>query len=118
MRPTIRLLSVDHARQWAVRLTFFTRPNCGLCNDAKDVMAKVWQRRPFEFTEVNVMKHPKWKALYEFDTPVLHIDKVRESSHAFETTTAAGKLMHRFTEDQLEAVMDQELIKEPDSYST
>lgn len=69
MRPTLLL----RQQQWVLRLTFFTRPNCGLCTEAKEVMSKVWDRRPFEFTEVNVMapKQDKWKALYEFDTPVV-----------------------------------------------
>jgi glutaredoxin len=68
MRPTSSLL-----QQWVLRLTFFTRPNCGLCTEAKEVMQKVWERRPFEYTEINVMssQHAKWKALYEFDTPVV-----------------------------------------------
>ncbi len=36
-------------------------------------MSKVWDRRPFEYDEINVMQsqHSKWKALYEFDTPVV-----------------------------------------------
>lgn len=69
MRPTPVLW-----RQ-ALRLTFFTRPNCGLCTEAKDVMAKLWNRRPFEYDEVNVMeaKQKKWKDLYEFDTPVVRL---------------------------------------------
>lgn len=67
MRPTVVLL------QQTLRLTFFTRPNCGLCVEAKDVVSKVWKRRPFEYDEVNVMadKQEKWKKLYEFDTPVV-----------------------------------------------
>lgn len=54
-----------------VRLTLFTRPNCSLCDDAKAVLSKVWDKKPFEYDEMNVMEHPKWKALYEFDTPVV-----------------------------------------------
>jgi len=46
----------------------------------------------------------------------VHIDKARENSHNFETTTEAGKLMHRFTEKELEKVMDDEMMKPPDSY--
>ena len=55
------------------RLTLFTRPNCSLCEDAKGVLSKVWDRRPFEYDEINVMtdQQGKWKALYEFDTPVV-----------------------------------------------
>ena len=67
MRATTVLL-----RQ-CVRLTFFTRPNCSLCDDGKGVLSKIWDRRPFNYDEVNVMaaKQDKWKALYEFDTPVV-----------------------------------------------
>lgn len=46
----------------------------------------------------------------------VHVDKVRENSQNFETTHQAGKLMHRFTEQQLEKLMDDEIMKEPDSY--
>ena len=123
-------------QQWSLRMTLFIRQNCSLCTDAKDVMSKVWDRRPFEYTEIDVMApgQTKWKNLYEFDTPVVslliclyyslsntdlkqvHVDKVRENSQHFETTHQAGKLMHRFTEKQLEKLMDDEIMKEPDSY--
>ena len=65
MRATSALL------KQAVRLTLFTRPDCSLCVDAKGVLSKVWDRRPFEYDEIDVMKQDKWKALYEFDTPVV-----------------------------------------------
>lgn len=56
-------------------MTLFIRQNCSLCTDAKDVMSKVWDRRPFEYTEIDVMApgQTKWKNLYEFDTPVVRI---------------------------------------------
>jgi hypothetical protein len=125
-------------QQWSLRHTLFIRQNCSLCTDAKEVMSKVWDRRPFEYTEIDVMApgQTKWKNLYEFDTPVVsayhkkqwmidqkgltvlqvHVDKVRENSQNFETTHKSGKLMHRFTEQQLEKLMDDEIMKEPDSY--
>ena len=69
-------------------------------------------------------KQDKWKALYEFDTPVVcicfipelisfanalevHVDTTEENNSAFETTKAARKLMHRFSEQQIESVMDE-----------
>jgi len=62
--------------QQAIRLTLFTRAHCSLCVDAKNVLSKVWDRRPFDYDEVDVMaaKREKWKALYEFDTPVVRPD--------------------------------------------
>jgi hypothetical protein len=37
------------------------------------VLGRVWDERPFEFREVDVMKagQERWKALYEYDTPVV-----------------------------------------------
>jgi len=66
MRPSFALL------RHACRLTLFVRENCSLCTDAKMVLSKVWDRRPFEYKEINVMEpgQDKWKAVYEFDTPV------------------------------------------------
>lgn len=62
-------------QQWSLRHTLFIRQNCSLCTDAKEVMSKVWDRRPFEYTEIDVMApgQTKWKNLYEFDTPVVSV---------------------------------------------
>ncbi|KAK5164849.1 uncharacterized protein LTR77_009513 [Saxophila tyrrhenica] len=91
-----------------VRLTFFTRPQCGLCDDAKEVLSKVWDRRPFEYDEINVMEkqYKKWRGLYALDTPVIHFDATEENNYSFETTTAARKLKHRITEEEVESAMD------------
>lgn len=75
MRVTGRLY------QHALRLTFFTRANCSLCTDAKAVLSKVWDRRPYEYDEIDVMasKQNKWKDIYEFDTPVVRIPVILRS---------------------------------------
>ncbi|KAK5123242.1 hypothetical protein LTR85_003441 [Meristemomyces frigidus] len=49
----------------------------------------------------------KWKALYEFDTPVVHIDKTHGHDQAGGTSAKARKLMHRFTDAELESAMDE-----------
>ncbi|KAI4912881.1 hypothetical protein J4E90_006289 [Alternaria incomplexa] len=96
-RATSRLL--------ACRITFFTRTPCGLCDTAKAVVQNVKAKRPFDYDEINVMDagQEKWKGTYEFDTPVIHIDK----AEAKETTTSSLKLMHRFKEEDVIKVMDQ-----------
>jgi len=67
MHPSVTLRSL------ACRLTLFTRPNCSLCDDAKVVLSRVWDRKPFQYDEINVMAadQGRWKDLYEFDTPVV-----------------------------------------------
>lgn len=61
--------------------------------------------RPFELHEINVMDagQEKWRSVYEFDTPVIHIDK----SDARETTPSSLKLMHRFDEGDVLHKMDE-----------
>ena len=58
-------------RNFACRITLFTRQNCSLCDEAKQVLAKVWDKKPFEYDEIDVMAMQQWKALYEYDTPVV-----------------------------------------------
>lgn len=68
MRATARLL------QHASRITLFTRENCGLCTQARSVLSDVWDARPFEYQEVDIIKSdsvPRWRDLYEFDVPVV-----------------------------------------------
>ncbi|CBX92388.1 similar to glutaredoxin domain-containing protein [Plenodomus lingam JN3] len=97
-RATARLLDC--------RIIFFTRSPCGLCDTAKAVVQSVQAKRPLEYKEINVMDpgQEEWKNLYEFDTPVIHIDKAGVS----ETTSFSSlKLMHRFTEDEVLQKMDE-----------
>nr|POE47860.1 glutaredoxin-like protein [Quercus suber] len=99
MRLTLRLW------QQSLRLTLFTRENCSLCVDAKTVLSRVWDKRAFAFEEVDVMqlKHQKWKDIYEFDTPVVHVDR---NAPDRSTSIQSRKLMHRFSEADVEKVMD------------
>ncbi|KAF2204870.1 hypothetical protein GQ43DRAFT_110481 [Delitschia confertaspora ATCC 74209] len=98
-RTTPRLLNC--------RITFFTRANCSLCDNAKAVVQSVKDKhnRQFEYTEINVMEpgQEKWKSAYEFDTPVIHVDNV----NVRQTTTEALKLMHRFKAEEVMGLMDQ-----------
>ncbi|KAH7137202.1 hypothetical protein B0J13DRAFT_74243 [Dactylonectria estremocensis] len=93
------------------RITFFTRETCGLCKQAKGVLSDVWDKRPFAYTEVNVdapQPEPKaWRALYDFDVPVIHISKATAPGEDPAKSGKAIKLMHRFTVEQVEAQMDK-----------
>ncbi len=74
MRAGLRLL--QRAATTAIppiRITYFTRDGCQLCVNAKETLAKVWERKPFDYKEINVMKPDQvvWRNVYEFDTPVV-----------------------------------------------
>lgn len=102
MRATSRLLQ-------ACRITLFTRENCGLCTEARSVLSNVWDSRPFEFKEIDIIKYdgkPRWRDLYEFDVPVIHVSKSSSPEEHPQSASQAVKLMHRFTADQVKAKMD------------
>ncbi|RDL41976.1 Glutaredoxin-like protein [Venustampulla echinocandica] len=102
MRPSSRLL------QHACRITLFTRENCSLCTNAKSTLSAVWDKRPFDYKEINVMKPGAngWKDLYEFDTPVIHVSSSKTPDERPELSSKAQKLMHRFTAEQVTEKMD------------
>ncbi|CAJ2512739.1 Uu.00g008580.m01.CDS01 [Anthostomella pinea] len=102
MRPTSRLLQ-------ACRITLFTRANCGLCTEARSVLSEVWDSRPFQFKEVDIIKSdtmPPWRDLYEFDVPVIHISKSSAPEEHPQSVSKAARIMHRFTAEQVKAKMD------------
>ena len=57
----------------SLRITLFTRQSCSLCSKAKTELSQVWEKRPFIFEEVDVIKpeFQSWRNLYEFDVPVV-----------------------------------------------
>ncbi|KAI1908601.1 hypothetical protein LOZ53_004370 [Ophidiomyces ophidiicola] len=100
MRPT-RLLSQN------LRLTLFTRVNCSLCDVVKHTLDQVQKRRPFIYAEVDVMKQKEWTRAYQYEVPVLHIQKPVSAGADPEVLTEAKKLFHRFTQEELEKAMDE-----------
>lgn len=94
-----------------LRLTLFTRANCGLCDSAKQTMTQVQRRKPghFHYAEVDIMKpeNKAWRDVYEFDVPVLHLQKILNRPEGQPELLAgeANKLFHRFSEEQVEDAM-------------
>ncbi len=60
----------------AMRLTFFTKDDCELCDAAWFVIRKVVGDRPIEIDTIDIVapEASKWHALYSEHIPVLHID--------------------------------------------
>ncbi|KAL2165623.1 hypothetical protein VTG60DRAFT_4244 [Thermothelomyces hinnuleus] len=101
MRATSRLLH-------SCRITLFTRPTCGLCTRARSVLSDVWDRRPFDFQVIDIVKpeSKNWRDLYDFDVPVIHISRASSPEEDPRLASKAVKLMHRFTAEEVMAKMD------------
>ncbi|GMM58999.1 Mgp12 protein [Maudiozyma humilis] len=84
-----------------LKLTLFSKPNCGLCEEAKEILVDTLELPVFKgeklqekLNEVNINKDAKWWKEYCFDIPVLHIEKEGEPE-------SLVKIMHFFKEDEL-----------------
>ena len=75
-------------------VTLYTKPGCGLCEEAEEVIESVRRRRAFEFVRRNILDDLKEYELYKHDIPVILLDG-REIAR------------HRLTEIQLDAALDQ-----------
>lgn len=96
-------------RLHTTRLTLFTRANCSLCEIAKTNVATVQKKKTIDYTEIDVMAKGQevWKGFYEFDTPVLHVQRVSSATSKPEIVSEAKKLMHRFTPEEIEKLVDE-----------
>lgn len=103
MRPSTVL------RMYSARLTLFTKADCGLCDTAKARLAQVQKRRAVEYSEVDIMskENHNWFNMYAFDVPVLHVSRVMHTYSKPDIVSEEKKLMHRFTEEEVEALIDE-----------
>lgn len=103
MRPSLAL------RMYSARLTLFTKKDCGLCDVAKSRVNEVLKKRVVEYNEVDIeaKDQQKWKEAYAWDVPVLHVEKLHYTYAKPDITTKAQKLMHRFTTDEIEKLIDE-----------
>ncbi|CAK7197501.1 hypothetical protein SEUCBS139899_000148 [Sporothrix eucalyptigena] len=104
----MRITSHLFQQQLACRITLFTRANCGLCTRAKSALSAVWDVRPFDYHEVDIIDPAaqNWRNLYDLDVPVIHISKATASEEDPKKASRAVKLMHRFSPEDVQAKMD------------
>lgn len=103
MQPSRVLLSN------AAKLTLFTRANCSLCDVAKSKIIGFRNQRTVEYDEIDVMApgQRQWKKLYQFDTPVLHVDRATAVNSSAESVSETKKLWHRFSVEDIEKLVDE-----------
>lgn len=87
-----------------LKLTFFGKPNCELCENAKEVIDDILNENEELFKDridikfININKDRRWWNKYCFDIPVLHIENDNEPN-------SMVKIMHFFKEDELIKVL-------------
>lgn len=82
-----------------VRLVFYDKPGCTLCDEALSVVETVRRRLgdavPTTLERVDIRRNPVTWERYRYDIPVLEVD----GETAFRLRIDAGRLMERLTGD-------------------
>ncbi|KAG0131489.1 hypothetical protein HOY82DRAFT_608084 [Tuber indicum] len=103
MRQTLVLF----LRRLPIHITLYSRATCSLCDTARTELSQAWEKRPFEYAEVDVMKDDKWR-VYEFDVPVIHVSRTI-GEKGIEEGEKMRKLMHKFKAAEVVGVMEKVL---------
>jgi glutaredoxin len=72
-------------------VTLYGKPGCCLCDEAKDAVASVRERLPFELVEVDITRDPALERTYRERIPVVSID----GDEAFELHVEPSELAER-----------------------
>ncbi|MDO8636050.1 MAG: glutaredoxin family protein [Dehalococcoidia bacterium] len=57
-----------------IRLTFYSKPNCPLCDEARDMLEDVNQEFALVVTEINILRSPAIYEKYKYIIPVLELE--------------------------------------------
>lgn len=80
-----------------------------MCDTAKVRLQNVLKKRTVEYIEVDIMarENKKWFDAYAFDVPVLHVSRVFHTYSKPDIVSQERKLMHRFSEQEVEDLIDE-----------
>ena len=73
-------------------VTIFTKPECGLCEEAEAVLEAVRARRPFELVRRNILDRYEDYERYKHDIPVILVDGVEVARHHLSEQTLENAL--------------------------
>lgn len=75
-------------------LTFYTKPNCSLCDHALEEIELARAKISFELVEVNILENPEVYERYKQAIPVLAVDE----KEVFRFRITAEELIKKLTE--------------------
>jgi len=79
------------ARQ--VRVEIFGRAGCGLCDEAKAVIAPLRDELGFELVEVDIAQDAALEQAYGWDIPVIHVAGQRAFQHRVDPAALRGQVL-------------------------
>lgn len=73
-------------------VTFYSKPNCPLCDKALEQIELARRQIPFDFVEVNILSDPEIYQRYKHDIPVVQINGVEAFRYRLTQTELLEKL--------------------------
>jgi glutaredoxin len=77
------------------KVELYSKPQCPLCEEARDVLSDVRVQVDFELVEHNILTDPVAYSRYRYDIPVVFIDGEKVFSHRVDEQQLKEQLLSR-----------------------
>jgi len=64
-----------------MKIRIYSKPDCHLCDEAKESIQRVTQRLPIEVQIINIEEDPELLNQYRYDIPVIFLDDRKIFKH-------------------------------------
>jgi glutaredoxin len=64
-----------------MKIKILSKPDCHLCDEAKETIQRVTKRLPIEMEVINIEKDPDLFNQYRYDIPVIFLDERKIFKH-------------------------------------
>ena len=64
-----------------MKIRIYSKPDCHLCDEAKETIQRVTKRLPIEIEVIDIQKDPELFAQYRYDIPVIFLDDRKIFKH-------------------------------------
>ncbi len=64
-----------------MKITILSKPDCHLCDEAKQTIERVTKRLPIEIEVINIEKDPELFNQYRYDIPVIFLEERKIFKH-------------------------------------
>ena len=75
-----------------MKVAIYSKPDCPLCDDAKEVLLAVRQRVPFDLEEINIESDPALFEQFKYDIPVVFVEGRKAFKHRLDPKTLEARL--------------------------
>ena len=75
-----------------MKVEIYTKPDCGLCDEAKKILVEARRQVAFDLVEVNIESEATLLAEYRYDIPVVFVDGHKAFKHRLTLADVLNRL--------------------------